>query len=108
MGVCQAEKKRVGRWARLTGAEMRGTGEAVQTLEEALMPGLGGADREEPSVRSLLPSGASRGAGLPHPCLEKQPEPLQLFHEIAGVGEGHTHSIHPTEEPSFSASFPHL
>lgn len=26
---------------------VRGTGESVQTLEAALMPGLGGADREE-------------------------------------------------------------
>lgn len=73
MRVCQAEKKRAAKGEGVLGGGSQV--QRVQTLKEALIPGLGGADREEPLCQGPYCSlGPPVGLACPHPCPEKQPE----------------------------------
>lgn len=103
-------------WGALGGGSqvqrMRGTGESVQTqtLEAALMLVWGKLIGKSHSVRVLLPSGASSGAGSPPP-LSREAARALVCRE--GPSSPFTRQprggyIHPTEGSSFSASFLHL
>lgn len=86
---------------------VRGTGEPVQTqtLEVALLPGLGGAEREEPLCQGpYCPLGPPVGLARPLPCPEEQPElwgaekaPPALSR--GSLGEGGTQ--HPSHRGAF-------